>query len=67
MNPRVLKEEGFKWLDRVVNICAEAGIYTVLDYHAAAGGQNTVGGISVLIILKPYNCSRIGMQITRPM
>jgi aryl-phospho-beta-D-glucosidase BglC (GH1 family) len=42
MNPRVLKTEGFKYLDRVVEICAEAGIYTILDCHAAAGGQNTV-------------------------
>lgn len=41
MNPRVLKTEGFKYLDRVVDICAKAGIYTILDYHAAAGGQNT--------------------------
>ena len=42
MNPRVLKTEGFKYLDRVVDICAKAGIYTIFDYHAAAGGQNTV-------------------------
>lgn len=42
MNPRVLKEEGFKWLDRVVDLCAAKGIYTIIDLHAAAGGQNTV-------------------------
>lgn len=41
LNPRVLKEEGFKHLDRVVNICAQHGIYTILDLHAAPGGQNT--------------------------
>ncbi|KAG8771221.1 Endo-1,4-beta-xylanase 5 [Serendipita sp. 398] len=40
MNPRVLKPEGFKHLDRVVDICAKVGIYTILDFHAAAGGQN---------------------------
>ncbi|KAG8822653.1 Endo-1,4-beta-xylanase 5 [Serendipita sp. 399] len=40
MNPRVLKPEGFKYLDRVIDICAKMGIYTILDYHAAAGGQN---------------------------
>lgn len=42
MNPRVLKPEGFKWLDRVVDICAKEGIYTIIDLHAVAGGQNTV-------------------------
>jgi len=41
MNPRVLKEEGFKHLDRVIVLCAQHGIYTILDLHATAGGQNT--------------------------
>jgi len=41
MNPRVLKESGFKHLDRVINICAKYGIYTILDLHTAPGGQNT--------------------------
>ena len=41
MNPRVLKPEGFKHLDRVVDICAKHGIYTILDLHTAPGGQNT--------------------------
>ena len=41
MNPRVLKESGFKHLDRVIDLCAEYGIYTILDLHAAPGGQNT--------------------------
>ncbi|KAF2154382.1 glycoside hydrolase family 5 protein [Myriangium duriaei CBS 260.36] len=40
MNPRVLKESGFKHLDRVVDICARHGIYTILDLHTAPGGQN---------------------------
>ena len=40
MNPRVLKPEGFKWLDRVVDICAAQGIYTILDMHTVPGGQN---------------------------
>ncbi|KAK6336724.1 Endo-1,4-beta-xylanase 5 [Orbilia javanica] len=40
MNPRVLKPEGFKHLDRLINICAEHGIYTILDLHTAPGGQN---------------------------
>ncbi|KAJ7189851.1 glycoside hydrolase family 5 protein [Mycena pura] len=41
MNPRVLKESGFKHLDRVIEFCASHNIYTILDLHAAAGGQNT--------------------------
>ncbi|OCF38455.1 endoglucanase C [Kwoniella heveanensis CBS 569] len=40
MNPRVFKKEGLKHLDRVVDICAKHGIYTVIDLHAAPGGQN---------------------------
>ncbi|KII90335.1 glycoside hydrolase family 5 protein [Plicaturopsis crispa FD-325 SS-3] len=41
MNPRVLKPEGFKHLDRVIDLCAKHGIYTILDLHTAPGGQNT--------------------------
>ncbi|KAF9005226.1 glycoside hydrolase [Cyathus striatus] len=41
MNPRVLKQSGFKHLDRVIDICAQHGIYTILDLHTAPGGQNT--------------------------
>ncbi|RMY47932.1 hypothetical protein D0863_15517 [Hortaea werneckii] len=42
MNPRVLKNDGagFKHVDRVVNLCAKHGIYTILDLHALPGGQN---------------------------
>ncbi|WWC90955.1 uncharacterized protein L201_005893 [Kwoniella dendrophila CBS 6074] len=40
MNPRVFKKEGLKHLDRVVDICAKYGIYTIIDLHAAPGGQN---------------------------
>ena len=40
MNPRVLKQGGFKHLDRVVDLCAKAGIYTILDMHTVPGGQN---------------------------
>lgn len=40
MNPRVFKPEGLKHLDRVIDICAKHGIYTVIDLHAAPGGQN---------------------------
>ncbi|KZT00001.1 glycoside hydrolase family 5 protein [Laetiporus sulphureus 93-53] len=41
MNPRVLKPEGFKHLDRVIDLCSKHGIYTILDLHTAPGGQNT--------------------------
>ena len=40
MNPRVLKESGFKHLDRVIDICANEGIYTILDMHTVPGGQS---------------------------
>jgi len=40
LNPGVFIEQGFKQLDRVVQICADHGIYTILDLHAAPGGQN---------------------------
>lgn len=33
-------ERGFLWLDRIINLCAAQGIYTILDLHAAPGGQN---------------------------
>ncbi|GIK07240.1 hypothetical protein Aspvir_002898 [Aspergillus viridinutans] len=40
MNPRVLKESGFRHLDRVIDICAKHGIYTILDMHTVPGAQN---------------------------
>ncbi|KAL4248208.1 glycosyl hydrolase 5 (cellulase A) family protein [Abortiporus biennis] len=40
MAPKVLKGDGFRHLDRVIKICAEQGIYTILDMHTAPGGQN---------------------------
>jgi len=40
MNPRVLKESGFKHLDRVIELCAKENIYTILDMHTVPGGQN---------------------------
>lgn len=33
-------ENGFRLVDRVVNACAEEGIYTILDMHTFPGGQN---------------------------
>ena len=40
MNPMAIREAGLKHLDRVVKICADHEIYTILDLHAAAGYQN---------------------------
>ncbi|KAJ6127658.1 hypothetical protein N7523_003270 [Penicillium sp. IBT 18751x] len=40
LNPRVLKESGFKHLDRVIKLCSENKIYTILDMHTVPGGQN---------------------------
>lgn len=39
-NPEVLKEEGFKYLDHVVDLCAKHEIYAILDLHSVPGGQN---------------------------
>ncbi|MGY4769834.1 glycoside hydrolase family 5 protein (plasmid) [Kribbella sp. CWNU-51] len=38
--PRHLKDEGFRLLDRAVDICARHGLYVVIDLHAAPGFQN---------------------------
>ncbi|MBN1171950.1 MAG: cellulase family glycosylhydrolase [Micromonosporaceae bacterium] len=38
--PFVLKETGFRLLDRVIGCCADAGLYTILDLHAVPGCQN---------------------------
>lgn len=38
--PFVIKEEGFKHLDRVIELCAQHGIYTIIDLHALPGYQN---------------------------
>ena len=38
--PFELKEEGFRVLDRAIDICARHRIYTVLDLHALPGFQN---------------------------
>lgn len=40
MNPTIILESGLHHLDRVIQICAEHEIYTVLDLHAAPGYQN---------------------------
>lgn len=38
--PFELKEEGFRRLDRVIDLLAEQGIYSIIDLHALPGSQN---------------------------
>jgi endoglucanase len=38
--PGEIRAEGFARLDRAIDACAAAGLYTVIDLHAAPGGQN---------------------------
>jgi endoglucanase len=38
--PRVIKEEGFRHLDRAVALCASHGIVSIIDLHAVPGCQN---------------------------
>lgn len=38
--PFVMKDEGFRLLDTVIDSCARHGIYTILDLHALPGAQN---------------------------
>ncbi len=38
--PFELKQEGFRLLDRVVEICERHGLYAILDLHALPGCQN---------------------------
>jgi endoglucanase len=38
--PGEINPEGFARLDRAVDACAAAGLYTVIDLHAAPGAQN---------------------------
>ena len=40
MNPRVIKEDAFKYLDNVIALCAKYQIYTIIDLHALPGCQN---------------------------
>ena len=43
MHPFVLRETGFKHLDRVIEICARHEIYTILDLHAAPVTRTRIG------------------------
>ncbi|MCG5214098.1 cellulase family glycosylhydrolase [Streptosporangium sp. KLBMP 9127] len=38
--PMEIIEDGFRHLDRVIDLCAAEGIYSVIDLHALPGSQN---------------------------
>ncbi len=40
MDPGVIKERSFAYLDSVVTICARHHIYTIIDLHVLPGSQN---------------------------
>ena len=40
MNPGVIKESAFEYLDKVIELCAKNQIYTIIDLHALPGSQN---------------------------
>ena len=40
MNPGVIKEDAFEYLDNVIELCARNQIYTIIDLHALPGFQN---------------------------
>lgn len=40
LEPGTFREEGFSLLDAAITACAAHGIYTIIDLHAAPGGQN---------------------------
>lgn len=39
-NPYELKEEGFRYFDRLIEMCSKYKIYLLPDLHAVPGGQN---------------------------
>ena len=39
--PFTLRDDGFEWLDRAINMAEEVGIYVILDMHGVPGGQST--------------------------
>ncbi|MCJ1301207.1 Endo-1,4-beta-xylanase 5 [Hypocenomyce scalaris] len=66
MNPRVLKVEGFRHLDRVVDL---HGIYTILDMHTSSAAKTWTGTPIIQLIMRrfgttktittaPYGCGR---------
>lgn len=40
LDPSIIKPEGFRLVDRIVDACASEGLYTIIDMHTFPGGQN---------------------------
>lgn len=40
LEPDVIKPEGFRLVDRIVDICAAEGIYTIIDMHTVRHVQS---------------------------
>ena len=51
--PDVWNDQGFALLDDIISWCTVAGIYVILDLHAAPGGQSDNSGISDYDSTKP--------------
>lgn len=51
--PDVWNNQGFALLDNIISWCTAAGIYVILDLHAAPGGQSDNSGISDYDSTKP--------------
>ena len=51
--PDVWNDQGFALLDDIISWCTAAGIYVILDLHAAPGGQSDNSGISDYDSTKP--------------
>lgn len=39
-NPKRLRPDAWKWIDRAVDLAERHGLYTILDMHGAQGGQS---------------------------
>jgi regulation of enolase protein 1 (concanavalin A-like superfamily) len=51
--PDVWNNQGFALLDNVISWCTSAGVYVIIDLHAAPGGQSSNSGISDYDSTKP--------------
>jgi hypothetical protein len=40
LNPDNIKQDGFKLIDTIVDVCAAEGLYTIIDLHTFPGGQS---------------------------
>jgi beta-glucosidase/6-phospho-beta-glucosidase/beta-galactosidase len=40
LNPDTIKQDGFKLIDTIVDVCAAEGLYTIIDLHTFPGGQS---------------------------